>query len=145
MTSSNPDLGDRLLTAVVQLNRWATRHADMPIPLAQGRLLGLINAIGPARIGELADADRCSQPTMTAQVQRMESVGWVLREHDPRDARACVISLTDSGREMLQRVRAGRREVLGTVFTTLTPEEMAAVERATETIEMLVEHSHTTN
>lgn len=135
------DSGAKLLLAVTRLNRWATRHADFDTPPAQARLLSLIEEIGPARIGDLAAADHCSQPTMTTQVQRVEAAGWVRRRSDPNDARVALIDVTPAGRTVLNKVRAARRATLAPVFETLTDAERKSVAQATALIERIIARS----
>jgi hypothetical protein len=62
VTTSEDPIGAELLRVIARINRWATRQADVRIPPAQGRLLAQIDELGPARIGDLARADHCSQP-----------------------------------------------------------------------------------
>ncbi|MBO1765527.1 MarR family transcriptional regulator [Allobranchiibius sp. GilTou38] len=135
------DTGARLLMAVARLNRWATRHADFDTPPAQARLLSLVEEIGPARIGDLAAADHCSQPTMTTQVQRVEAAGWVRRRSDPGDARVALIDVTPAGRAVLNKVRTARRATLAPVFDTLSDSERESVARATALIERIIARS----
>lgn len=124
-----PDnLGADLLSAVARLNRWATRHADLPIPPAQARLLAQIDELGAARIGDLARADHCSQPTMTAQIQRLEDRGWVSRSADPQDGRAVLISLSASGIAILDEVRRAREAVVAPFIARLTQTERTRLE-----------------
>ena len=130
--------GARLLSAVARLNRWATRHAELPIPPAQGRLLSLIDELGPARIGELANADHCSQPTMTTQVQRLEAAGWASRSTDSHDARVALIDLTDEGRAKLEKLRASRAAALAPELARLSEQERQALRSATEIILRIV-------
>ncbi len=137
--SSAPALGSRLLSAVTRLNRWATRAADLEGLPAQARLLGQLDELGPARIGDLARADHCSQPTMTGQVQRLETSGLVLRRRDPDDARACLVELTDDGRAALARVRAARSAAVAPVVERLHEEERAALRAAITSLERLLE------
>ncbi|YAL83388.1 MarR family winged helix-turn-helix transcriptional regulator [Dermacoccaceae bacterium W4C1] len=99
---------DRLLRSVARLNRWATRHADLELPPAQGRILGLLAELGTSRIGDLAIADHCSQPTMTTQVKRLESMELVTRRSDPEDARAWLVEVTPQGSAALARMREAR-------------------------------------
>lgn len=129
--SANPE-GARLLNAAARLNRWATRHAEVRIPPAQARLLSLIDELGPARIGELANADHCSQPTMTTQVQRLEAAGWASRSADSHDARVALIELTDAGRSELERLRASRAAVIAPVVARLSEDERRALRSATD-------------
>ena len=120
------ELGNELLRAVARLNRWATRHASLDVPMAQARLLGVLDELGPARVSTLATADHCSQPTMTAQVQRLEAEGWAQRVPDPADARAALVSLTTEGTEALRRARDARVAVLSPALQSL---DDAGVER----------------
>ncbi len=138
---TNDETGAHLLLAVTRLNRWATRNADFDTPPAQARLLALIDEIGPARIGDLATADHCSQPTMTTQVQRIESQGWARRGSDPSDARVALIELTPAGRTTLLRVRNSRSAALAPVIDSLSSTETEAVRRATQVIERILARS----
>lgn len=125
----------RLLSSVARLNRWANRHAELPMPAAQIRLLALIGQLGESRIGELAAHDHCSQPTMTIQVQRLEKSGFVSRSKDPDDGRATVIQLTPEGGEALKTARLSRIRSLQPVLDTLTPQEWADLDRAIEVLD----------
>lgn len=139
--SIDDETAARLLLAVTRLTRWATRHAQFDTPPAQARLLALIHEIGPARIGDLAVADHCSQPTMTTQVQRIEAAGWVSRTSDPNDARVALIDVTDAGRAVIDEVRLARRQVLAPIVDALTESELASVREATLVIERIIARS----
>ncbi|HLR99594.1 MAG TPA: MarR family transcriptional regulator, partial [Mycolicibacillus parakoreensis] len=108
--STDPDtgLGADLLAVIFRLNRLATQLVTMPLSGAQARLLAAIETLGDARIGDLAAADHCSQPTMTTHVRRLEDAGLVTRSTDPDDGRAVRIQITDAGLRTLQRVRSDR-------------------------------------
>ncbi len=139
--SIDDETAARLLLAVTRLTRWATRHAQFDTPPAQARLLALIHEIGPTRIGDLAVADHCSQPTMTTQVQRIEAAGWVSRTSDPNDARVALIDVTDAGRAVIDEVRLARRQVLAPIVDALTESELASVREATLVIERIIARS----
>lgn len=127
-----------MLLAVARMNRWATRHADLDVPSAQGRLLSLVQEIGPARIGDLAVADHCSQPTMTTQVQRLEKLGWLTRRADSRDARASLVDITPSGTQVLQEARSARAGVVSPLLENLTEREFEVLDEAVEILERMV-------
>jgi DNA-binding MarR family transcriptional regulator len=101
-----------LLSVVARINRLATQRVRMQLPFAQARLLSMIEDQDAARISDLAALDHCSQPTMTAQVRRLELAGLVSRITDPTDARAVLISITPEGVAMLADVRADRGAVI---------------------------------
>ncbi|WP_168217877.1 MarR family winged helix-turn-helix transcriptional regulator [Occultella kanbiaonis] len=133
------NLGADLLAAVALLNRWATARADFDVPAAQARLLALVERAGPARISDLARADRTSQPTMTTQVQRLEDLGWVSREPDPTDGRAALVGMTEAGRAALREVRAARERALEPSLAQLSAAERADLEAGIAVMRRLVE------
>lgn len=69
------------------------------------RVLSILDELGPQSVTALAQADRCSQPTMTGQVRQLAEQGWVARKPNPTDARSSLITLTAAGRGELARVR----------------------------------------
>ncbi|GAA1502411.1 MarR family winged helix-turn-helix transcriptional regulator [Nocardioides humi] len=69
------------------------------------RVLSILDESGPQGVTALAQADRCSQPTMTGQVNQLVDQGWVARQANPDDARSSLVVLTDAGRTELARVR----------------------------------------
>jgi hypothetical protein len=50
-------------------------------------------------------AERCSQPTITNHVERLEAAHLVDRAPNPRDARAWMIKLTKKGYQQLDVMR----------------------------------------
>ncbi|MFT3860578.1 MarR family winged helix-turn-helix transcriptional regulator [Micropruina sp.] len=108
-TSSAPE---DLVRAAGGLSRWASSHAELGAPPATLRLLVMVEEHGPIRVGDLAEADHTSQPAVTRQVGRLHSLGWVDRTHDPDDARACLVVITEPGRRALVRARRARGEVM---------------------------------
>ena len=115
-------LADDLLRSAARLSRWASRHADLAMPYAQARVLALVDDLGPARVTTLAAADECSQPSMTAQVHRLEADGLVARSPDPADARAALVELTADGAAALARLRRARGAALAPVLDAVQPD-----------------------
>ena len=131
-------LGSDLLSVVARLNRLATQRAGLEVPYAQVRLLAQVDEQGPARISTLAAVDHCSQPTMTTQVQRLETEGWVTREADPADARAVLVTITDAGTEALRQARARRADVVAPHVAALSHSERDTLADAVEIIRRLL-------
>jgi DNA-binding MarR family transcriptional regulator len=132
------ELGNSVLRSAARLTRWASRHASFDVPMAQTRLLALVEELGPARISTLAAADHTSQPTMSTQVQRLEAEGWTERVPDPVDARASLVSLTPSGSAALARARRARLEALSPAFDQLDAEAVARLEVAVAALDDLL-------
>jgi DNA-binding MarR family transcriptional regulator len=81
------------------------RRNTADLPAASTRLMSLIDELGPSTVGALAQADRCSQPTMSGLVNGLAGKGWVERQPHPDDARSALVSMTAEGRRKLTAVR----------------------------------------
>ena len=99
-------LGEELISTASRMVRWAPKDQGFQISLAAARLLARLHDNGPTRISDLAAAERCSQPTITNHVKRLETASLVSRETDPHDGRVCIIDLTEAGKAELARMRA---------------------------------------
>ncbi|REF34782.1 MarR family winged helix-turn-helix transcriptional regulator [Thermasporomyces composti] len=130
-------LGEDLAVAASRLSRFATRNLNA-LPHAALRVLGRLDELGQARISELAKADRCSQPTMSALVQRLEDHGLVRRISDPGDSRASLISLTEKGLGELRSARRQAGEALAQQLRQLPPSDLATLEAAVAVLQKLV-------
>ncbi|SDR80549.1 DNA-binding transcriptional regulator, MarR family [Friedmanniella luteola] len=98
-------LGEDLITTSARVVRWVPKSSTFTLSLAAARILARLSDNGPTRISELAVAERCSQPTITNHIKRLEAAGLVARNADVRDARAWMIELTPEGREQLATLR----------------------------------------
>jgi DNA-binding MarR family transcriptional regulator len=96
------ELASDLVTHAARLVRAVRRELELP---AGTRIISLLDEHGPLGITQLADLDRCSQPTMSAAVAQLVENGWVTRKPNPDDARATVVTMSDTGRDELLRVR----------------------------------------
>lgn len=135
-----------LLRSAARLSRWASRLAAFDVSYAQARLLALLDELGPARVSTLAEADHCSQPTMSTALQRLESQGWAQRVPDPGDARASLLSLTPAGRDALEEIRGARAAVLSPLLTTLDDADVARLRDAVVALDdLLLRAAHTTS
>ena len=98
-------LGEDLITTSARVVRWVPKSTEYTLSLAAARILARLSDGGPTRISELAHAERCSQPTITNHVKRLEAAQLVTRSADVRDARAWMIELSPKGRQQLRDMR----------------------------------------
>src|SRR5699024_4567497 len=98
------------------------------------------DTLGPDLLAVIARLNRwaTSQPTMTAQVQRAETDGWVQRVADPQDGRASLIDLTAAGRRVLEGARRARGAVLAPHLARLDRRERETLRRAIDLIERII-------
>jgi DNA-binding MarR family transcriptional regulator len=131
-------LGRRLADEVGRLVRLghAARAAvaargAAPVPAVGDRsavlLLFPLLVHGPQRASALADAVHADPSTVSRQTAELVRHGLVRREEDPTDRRARLLALTDAGREVCERVRATRGDLLAAALATWSREDLGTL------------------
>jgi len=105
-------LAIELLVTSARFTRLAACETPTAMPRALWRALAQLEDLGPARVSDLALADRVSQPTATTLVQKLVGRGWAERCTDPMDARAVRVTITDAGRDALAQTRDAAADAL---------------------------------
>ena len=127
----------RLRVAVLRLSRRLRKHDLAGLTPSQLSTLSYVGASGPVRLGDLAAAERIAPSTLTRLVNVLESRGYVQRQPAPDDARASLVTVTESGRAALERIRAEGTAMLADILRTLPPDQLAALEVALPALESL--------
>jgi DNA-binding MarR family transcriptional regulator len=104
---------------------FAHRCHERQISMAHLFLMTIIEKHGPLPMTRVAELVGSGLPTATGLVGRMEERGLVRREHDTRDRRVVLVSLTDEGGAELQTLHVARRERMATAIAHLTEGERA--------------------
>ena len=139
-TSSDPRrLAVELLVTSARFTRLAARETPTAMPRALWRALAQLEDLGPTRVSDLAAADRVSQPTATAVVQKLVEGGWVQRCPDPTDARAVRITITEAGRDALAQTREAAADALTPRLTRLDPETLRTLAAGIEALCLVLE------
>jgi len=139
-TVDSVELANRLRPVLLQVNRHLRREAHAEgITGGQAALLAQIRAYPELGVRELASREGVSAPAMTRYLDRMEKAGLVLRTRAAEDARRIRLALTPKGVRALRSVRRRRTAWLASRLERLSPEELAAVDRALEPLARLVE------
>lgn len=89
------------------------------------------------RMGELARRAGLSKQTMTTMVRLLEREGLVMRERDPDDGRAFVVSLTDRSRAFRPVAARVLAELEELVEERLSAREVARFRRFLEEVQSL--------
>lgn len=88
-------------------------------------------------LGELAEAQAVSAPTMSRTVATLVERGLLARTRDPEDRRVVRVSLTDEGREVLRSRWERGRAVLAERLAGISNEDASAIQRG---LTLLREH-----
>ena len=86
-------------------------------------LLFRISTQAPMRLSELADSVALDLSTVSRQMAHLVASGLVVRVPDPEDGRACLLSLSELGRTVLESVSEARRRVLAEAVSGWTEAE----------------------
>ena len=79
-------------------------------------VLGRVHDEGVVRLSELAATFMLDVSTVSRQVAALQAAGLIRRDPDPSDGRAALLTVTPTGRDVLQRTRAQRRRILHDVL-----------------------------
>lgn len=113
---SLPDTADlrRLSEVLFTVTRAVGRHLGHgPVDRAAVAVLGQVADAGPVRLSDAAAALSLDLSTVSRQVQSLADAGYVVKAEDPADRRACLVSTTPQGRQVLDDVREDRATALG--------------------------------
>ena len=115
------------------------QRADMSVTLTQLSAIGSLYKHGPMSAGELAACERVQPPSMTKVLAHLESRGLVRRDAHPADRRQAIISVTDAGRDLIERERRSRDAWLSKRLANLTADERALLRNVLPVLDKLAE------
>jgi DNA-binding MarR family transcriptional regulator len=122
---SRDDVAEGLEQAAILIVRHLSVRAGLGLTASMA--LGTLNREGPARVTALAAAGGIGQPAMTELVQRLQRQGLVTRVDDPADGRAALVTITNSGRVLLDEQRRDRHDRLAEMLAALPAEDEATL------------------
>lgn len=139
MSGANAEAATDLYVALGRLVRELRRTAGgSPIgPSAMSAMVTLSRADGGLRLGELAEAEGISAPSLTRIVHVLEEQGLAARTPDPDDRRCQVVALTDAGLSLITSGTESRRRALRERLDGLSEEHQALLRAALPAFEAL--------
>lgn len=138
-TISTTVLAHRLRPVVARLARRMRQEAGGELSPTQGAALATIDCHGPLTPSELAVRERIQRPTATRVLARLEEAGLIERTADPLDRRSSLVNVTPAAHDLLASVRERKDAYLADRLDRLSPEDLAAVERAAGILERMLE------
>lgn len=133
-------LANELRPVLLKLSRELRREAH-PLGVSAGQVTLLIQIRKSPGLGvrELAVREGVSAAAMSRAVERLERAGLVMRTPHGTDRRRHGLTVTDEAERLLRSVKRKRTAWLARRLRSLTPSERAAVARAVEPLERLLE------
>jgi DNA-binding MarR family transcriptional regulator len=129
---------ERLALVIGRLNR---RMQAATGGLSHGLLsaMAVIAKRGPLRLSDLAQLEGVSAPSMTRTVAELEARGYVMRNPDPIDGRAVLITAADAGTAAIIDARTTRAQLVSELLATLDAKDAAAIAAALPALERLTD------
>jgi DNA-binding MarR family transcriptional regulator len=112
-------LADELGTLIGQLQR-AAGSDEVSLTATQRIVLAELFAVGPLRVGVLAERVGASDPTVSRAVDGLVGLQFASRRTDPDDRRAVIVAATARGRDRMQRRRRSVARALAVALEGMT-------------------------
>ena len=138
-TAIEPDLATRLRLAVTRTARRLRQQAGTELSPSLAAALATVEVRGPLTPSELAQIDGVKRPTATKIVAKLAAAGLVERAGDPADGRISLVSISPAGSALLVKMRRRKNAYLARCLRDLPPDDIAALERAADVLERLLE------
>ncbi|GAB3927121.1 hypothetical protein GCM10011575_09220 [Microlunatus endophyticus] len=111
------------LVSLVRVTRtFAHRDSAHSVTATPIALLRLVSETDP-RLGDLAEQLRVKPSVASRAVAALETEGYVSRDPDPDDARACRIRITPTGREYLRAREDWALDLVARTLSDWSPED----------------------
>ncbi|MBN9215480.1 MAG: MarR family transcriptional regulator [Microbacterium sp.] len=134
--SNNPPLAaeasDLRMATFRLARRLRAQRAVDTMSDGQFAVLAALSVHGPHTLGELADRERVSSPSMNRTVNCLEESGYLSRTPDETDRRKVNIALTDEGRDVVAETVRRRDSWLEGALADLTAQQRATLAEAAE-------------
>lgn len=96
---------------------------DEGVSLARSKFLLLLECQGPQRSTDIACALGFAPRTVTEAIDGLERDKLVKREPDPKDRRAKIVSITQTGRAVISAAQQPQHKTIEAIFATLSEEQ----------------------
>lgn len=135
-TSAAPELStaasDLRMATFRLARRLRSQRAVDTMSDGQFAVLAALSVHGQHTLGELADRERVSAPSMNRTVNGLEESGYLTRTADADDRRKVNIALTDAGRAVVDETVRRRDSWLEQALSELTDEQRDLLSAAAE-------------
>ena len=136
--SAESESAARLRLALTRVARRLRQEANADLSPSLTSALASIEGHGSVTPSELANCERVQRPTITRVLTRLTELGLIERAAAPADARSTLVSITPSGRALLNELRTRRDAFLADRLSKLSPEDRAVLDRASAVLESLL-------
>jgi DNA-binding MarR family transcriptional regulator len=150
-TKPSADVVSAVAEPLEAIIRWARlryyQHiadsAQVRIDRSAISLLNLLARLGPLRTSEVAQRQGLDRSTVSRQVASVVDAGWVFRTNDLRDARAALLSLTDEGQRVHEKLRSAHQTVTSELVVDWSSRDQQELGRLLRKLALRMEQADT--
>lgn len=128
---------------------WRLNHARLRVhtpewvhlDLSIGQLKTLIVLASHPRmsVSAVAEMVEVGKPAASMLVDRLVQLGYAQRTEDPEDRRRTWVEATETGTELVTRLRQGGNELLVSLLERMEPDDLVALHRGLEALVAIAE------
>lgn len=137
-TGTPTEVAGKLRVALMRAVRRLKRETDGEHSVSVIAALGSLNSRGPLTLGDLAEAEGVSRPSMTVLAGNLLDQRLIAKESDPSDGRLVRVHVTPAGQRVLERSRTRRNAYLAKRLRRLTSDELKTLDEAAAILLRLV-------
>jgi DNA-binding MarR family transcriptional regulator len=138
---SDAELADRFRMALTRIHRRLRQQTNGELTPSQAAALASVDRLGRPTLGELATLESVQPPSMTRIVTALEEKRLITRVVDSADRRVSRITVSDTGRRVLEENRSLKTAFLAGQLHRLPPVDRLALAELTGLLERLGEMS----
>jgi len=141
--SPSPPLEDRITFLVHRINAHLMRVTnpklkDWKVDLTESRLLVALLEKGPRTAGDIVRIMALPQSTISHQVKRLETLGYLSRTTGEADSRVVMVALTDAGREVALQANEHSRGIALRLLDAIGPDDVERVRAAMKRVDSIL-------
>ena len=128
-------LGLEQLASLVRAQSWRTDKSPSLPPTQAAVLRMLGGAPEGLKAGQMADRLGISPASLSDSLKAIEAKGWIARQTDPIDRRACLVRLSKQGRDIAKQLNDPGQGI-GSLLQGLEEADVGALLRVTQLLVM---------
>ena len=106
---------------------------------AQALFLGMLGERGPMSVSQIATSLGVSSSAITLLADRLHQAGLLLRERDEEDRRVVVLTMTEAGKAIRERLTEQRFRILQALLARLSLQDVEALSKILDQLSASVE------
>ena len=130
-----------LRMAMMRMVRRIKKQTDGEHSVSEISALASLTRLGIITVGELAESEGVSRPSMTVMVGNLMEQGLVSKEADASDRRLVRVRVTPAGDRVLAASRTRRNAYLAKRLRSLSADELTTLEVAAEILDRMVKEA----